>query len=130
VVDFVTSAEAKDHLHIDSDAYDSWLATWIPIVSEAVAAWLKDEWRPYELVKDSNGDVLTDSAGEPFVLEDSNGPVVRHRVKGAVLVELAQMRRFTDGSGAATVPAHWGHGHTLGAGATALLVGLRKTTIR
>jgi hypothetical protein len=130
VVDFVTSAEAKAHLRIDSDADDTWLAIWIPVVSEAVAAWLKDEWRPYELVEDSNGDVLTDSAGEPFVLEDSNGPIVRQRVKGAVLIELAQMYRFRDGSGAATVPVHWGHGYTLGAGATALLVGLRKTTIR
>lgn len=120
----VTLDEARAHLRIDHDADDAWLTTWIAAVSQAVLAWLKDDWRAYE----SSGN--TDSAGDPIPLEDSNGLVVRPIVRAAVLVELAQQYRFRDGSGAAAVPTHWGHGFTLGAGATSLLTPLRKATLR
>ena len=76
-----------------------------------------------------DGEVLVDSDDGPYILEDSNGPVVKPVVKAAVLVELAQQYRFRDGSGAAAVPAHWGHGHVVGAGATSLLAALRKATV-
>ena len=120
----VTLEEARGHLRVDTLADDPWLQTWIPAVSQAALAWLKEDWRAYEPsgVEDSNGD--------PIPLEDSNGPVVKPMVKAAVLVELAQQYRFRDGSGAAVVSPHWGHGHTLGAGATALLTPLRKGTVR
>jgi hypothetical protein len=128
-VDLVTRQEARDHLRIDNDADNSWLDIFIPAISDAVVRWLKNDWRAYELILDSNGDVLVDSNDEPYIVEDSNGPVVKPVVKAAVLVELAQQYRFRDGSGAAAVPPHWGHGYVLGAGATSLLTALRKSTV-
>lgn len=130
MVDLVTADEARDHLRIDNDADDSWLSVWIPAISQAVMTWLKDEWRVYESVLDSNGDPIVDSNGDHFPEESSNGYVVRPVVKAAVLVELAQQYRFRDGSGAAPVASHWGHGYTLGMGATSLLSALRKSTLR
>lgn len=129
--DLVTLDDARNHLRTDSTDDDAWIELWITAISQAVLLWLKDDWRAYVLMTDSNGDVITDSAGEPFPVEDSPGsPVVKPIVRAAVLVELAQQYRFRDGSGAAAVPSHWGHGYTLGAGATSLLTPLRKTTVK
>lgn len=126
----VSVEEAKEHLRIDSAADDPWLLLWIGVVSGAVARWLKDPWRPYVWETDTAGAVLLDTAGNPIVVYDSNGdPVVDTLVKGAVLVELAQQYRFRDGSEAAAVPSHNGYGFILGAGATSLLWGLRKSTV-
>lgn len=128
---FVSIEEARDHLRIDHYADDLWLDLFITIVSAAVMAWLKDDWRCYETMIDSNGDPIEDSNGDQTPVTDVNGDMtVLPQVKGAVLVELGQQYRFRDGSGAATVPSHWGHGYVLGAGATSLLSSLRKTTIR
>lgn len=130
MADLVTAEEAKQHIRIDNDADDAWLAVFIPAISDAVMSWLKDEWRAYILATDAEGDVLTDSAEVPIIALDSNGEAtVKPRVKAAVLVELAQQYRFRDGSGAAAVPAHAGHGYVLGTGATSLLNALRKTTV-
>jgi hypothetical protein len=129
MLELVTTAEAAAHIRTDSAADDAWFSTWIPAVSEAVAAWLKDPWRLYMVAKDAQGVILLDSAGEPIILEDSSGPIINPSVRAATLVELAQQYRFRDGSGAASVPAHAGHGYTLGAGATSLLNSLRKTTV-
>ena len=123
MTDLVTLDDARNHLRTDRAADDAWLTVWITAISQAVALWLKDDWRLYE----PSG--LVDSNDDPIPLEDSNGLVVRMVVKAAVLVELAQQYRFRDGSGAAAVPAHWGHGYTLGAGATSLLTPLRKSTV-
>ena len=119
----VTIEEARTHLQVDTLAHDPWLKVWIPAVEEAVFSWLKDPLRAYE----KSGQ--EDSNGDPIQLEDSNGPIARPIVKAAVLVELAQQFRFRDGFGAAAVPAHWGHGHVLGVGATSLLAALRKGTL-
>lgn len=129
MTDLVTLAEARAHLRTDNDADDAWLSTWIPAISQAVLTWLKDEWRAYELLTVDDV-VQVDSSDEPIIYEDSNGPVVKPVVTAACLVEIAQQYRFRDGSGAAAVPSHWGHGHVLGAGATSLLAGLRKGTVR
>lgn len=128
-MDLVTLAEARSHLRTDNDADDVWLSVWIPAISQAILKWLKDEWRLYEPSTDDEGNVLLDSHDEPIPLEDSNGPVVKPVVKAACLVELAQQHRFRDGSDAAAVPSHWGHGFTLGAGATSLLSSVRKSTV-
>lgn len=129
-MDLVTVQEAKDQIRIDSDADDSWLALWITAISAAVVSWLKDDWRVYVLSRDEHGDLILDSNDDGIPEEDSNGLVLNPVVKAAVLVELAQQYRFRDGSGAAAVPSHWGHGYVLGAGATSLLSGVRKTTVR
>lgn len=130
LVDLVTAAQARAQLRIDNDADDEWLEIWIPAVSQAVATWLKEDWRLYVPALDSNGDPLTDSNGDTIPVLDSNGnPTAKPVVRAAVLVELAQQYRFRDGSGAQPVPTHWGHGYVLGAGATSLLAGLRKSTV-
>lgn len=127
---FVSIEEARDHLRIDSYADDLWLDLFITIVSSAVMGWLKDDWRCYETMVDSNGDPIEDSNGDQTPVTDVNGDMtVLPQVKGAVLVELGQQHRFRDGSGAAAVPSHWGHGYVLGAGATSLLASLRKSTV-
>lgn len=123
-MNLVTVDEARLHLRLDNTEDNLWLEMWIPSVSQAILKWLKDDWRAYE----PSG--LEDSNGDPIPLEDSNGPVVKPMVKAACLVEIAQQYRFRDGSEAPMVPSHWGHGHTLGAGATALLTPLRKGTVR
>lgn len=129
MADLVTIDEARGHLRTDNDADDAWLAVWIPAISQAVLTWLKDEWRAYELLK-IDGVVQVDSSDEPIILEDSSGPIVKPVVMAACLVELAQQYRFRDGSGASEVSPHAGHGYVLGRGATSLLNGLRKGTVR
>lgn len=123
-MEFVTIEEARAQIRIDTAADDAWLTLWIPAIEGAVRSWLKDEWRLYV----SSG--VEDSNGNPIPEEDSNGQVVQPMVKAAVLVELAQQYRFRDGTGATPVPSHWGHGYVLGAGATSLLVALRKSTVQ
>lgn len=132
MVDYVTVAEARDHLMVDTLAHDSWLTMMIPAISGAVLSWIKDPWRAYSLETDENGDVIYDSSGDGIPIEDSSGPVVNPVVKAATLVELAQQFRFRDGADAtsAHVPSHWGHGYVLGIGATSLLSGIRKSTVR
>lgn len=131
----ITLEQARAHLRIDDvdsagGPDDPWLAMAIPAVSEAVALWLKDSWRLYDLERDSNGDVLYDSQGEGFPLLDSNGdPTVRSVVQAACLLELERLDRFRGGEGDADVPDSAGHGYVLGKGATSLLVALRRPTI-
>lgn len=129
MADLVTIEQARTHLRTDSDADDAWLELMITVVSAAVFSWLKDEWRAYVPATDAEGNVIVDSNGDPIPFEDSNGYTVKPLVAGAVLVELAQQYRFRDGSDAAAVPSHWGHGYILGAGATSLLSGSRKSTL-
>lgn len=126
----VTLEEVRDHLMVDSVAVNPWINMMIPAISQAVLSWLKDDWRAYETMLDSNGEPLEDSAGEPIILEDSSGSIVKPMVKAATLIELASQFRFRDGDGVAHVPSNWGHGHVLCMGATALLVALRRPTAR
>lgn len=132
--DLITKAEACDQLRIEYTADsagdyftsddDRWLTTWISVVSAAVAAWLKDEWRLYEPLIDSSGDVVEDSAGDPVPTE-----TLHACVKGAALIELERQYRYRGGESEADVPSEHGHGYTLGKGATALLSPLRKSTV-
>lgn len=124
MANLISLEKARQHLRVDSLADDPWIQTWIPAISGAVLSWLKQDWRAYV----QSGEF--DSNGDPIPEQDSNGDmIVDPMVEAAVLVELAQQYRFRDGSGAAAVPPHWGHGHILGAGATSLLSGLRKATV-
>lgn len=127
---FASIPEARAHLRLDTCDDDQWIEMMIVAVSAAILAWLKDEWRAYVPALDSSSDAILDDAGNPLPeLDDAGEPVVLPVVKAAALVELAQQYRFRDGSGAAAVQSHWGHGYILGQGATALLVGLRKSTV-
>lgn len=126
----VTLAEVKAQLMVDNDAVDPWIEMMIPAISGAVLAWLKDDWRAYMPMLDSNGDPLEDSAGAYTPALDSAGdPIVLPVVKAATLVELASQFRFRDGDGVAAVPSHWGHGYVLSAGPTSLLAALRRSTV-
>ena len=129
MAELVTIEQARTHLRTDTAADDAWLEMMIPAISGAVLSWLKQEWRAYVASTDAEGNVIEDSNGDPIPFEDSNGPVVKPVVMAAVLVELGQQYRFRDGSDAAAVPSHWGHGYVLGAGATSLLSALRKSTV-
>jgi len=130
VIELVTIEEARAHLRIDdvdSDGSpdDLWLSIFMPAISEAVANWLKDEWRLYVAEVDSGG-VVVDSSGDPVpALPLAARPVV----KAATLIELERQFRFRGGESEADVQSHEGHGYTLGKGATALLSSLRKSTV-
>lgn len=128
-MDLVTLPEARMQVRTDTTADDAWLSLWITTISDSVMSWLKNEWRAFELLEDSSGEVIVDSAGIPVVALDSAGlPTVRPRVKAAVLVELAMQYRFREGEGK-QVDSSAGHGYVLGAGATALLNATRKSTV-
>lgn len=136
MLNLVTLAEARYHLRIDDYGTDGgpddpWLEIFIPAISDAVATWLKDEWRLYVPELDSDGAVVFDSSGDAVPALDSDGlPTPRPAVRGAVLVELASQFRFREGEGGNVVPSEAGHGYVLSKGATALLAGLRKSTVR
>lgn len=130
MTDLVTNAEARAQLRIDDDSEDAWLAIFIPAISDAVARWLKDDWRLYVTELDEDGSPILDSSGDEVPVIDTSGHYeVKPSVRAAVLIELASQFRFRDGDGVATVPPEAGHGYTLCAAATALLAPLRKSTV-
>lgn len=136
MADLITIEEARHHLRIDdynsnSGPDDPWLNTFIPAISEAVFTWLKDDWRAYVIELDADGNEVEDSSGALVPAVDSSGNMtVKPAVKAACLVELAVQFRFRDGDGNTAVPSHEGHGYILCRAATALLAGLRKTTVK
>lgn len=132
--DLVTLAEARAHLRLDYEEDsgegagpdDTWLAVFIPAISEAVSSWVKEDARLYVPETDSSGAILYDSSLEPVPAEPL---VVRSVVKAAVLIELASAFRFREGEGKDnTMPA--GDGYVLNKASTALLTGLRRPTVR
>lgn len=130
MLELVSIDDAKDQLRLDGDGHDRWLGRWIPIVSEAVALWLKDDWRLYVAERDASGNVVLDSSGNPSPESDSSGPVVHPVVVGATLVELACAFRFREGEGKDNVvPESAGHGYVLNKASTAMLAPLRKSTV-
>jgi len=127
---FVTPADAREQLRIDSDADDRWLAIWIPAVSTSIAAWLKQEWRLYLLQRDATGEVVLDDSGVPVPVADGAGePIVHPAVVAATLLELASQYRYREGEGENVVTADAGHGYVLSKAATAQLVPLRRSTV-
>ena len=127
----VTLAEAKAQCMVDTSDGDVRMQLLVDAVSDAVLSWLKDEWRAYVPLEDTNGDVLTYSDGVPILETDTAGDfIVKPRVKLATLVEIAVQYRYTDGKDAPAVPSHWGHGYVLSAGATSLLAATRKSTVQ
>ncbi len=134
MANLITKEQAYEHLRLDYDsngsAEDAWLDLFIPVVSEAVALWLKESWRLYEWEVDSYGDVVFDSDENPVPLLDSNDePVLRAAVKAACILELSSLYRFREGEGKDNmVPADAGHGYMLNKASTNLLASLRKPT--
>lgn len=131
MADLITIDEARDHLRLDEGPDDTWLAVWIPVVSQAVALWLKDSWRMYTPLLDSDWLPVLDSDGNPVPVLDSDGdPVVAPVVRGACLLELSSLYRFREGEGKDnTVPSDAGHGYVLNKASTALLTSLRRPTV-
>lgn len=132
-LELVTVEEARAQLRLDADSAggpdDVWLDIFIPAISNAVALWLKDSWRLYVPELDSAGEIVTDSSGDPVPSEDSSGPILQPAVRAAVLVELASQYRFREGEGDNRVDPSEGHGYALSKTATALLTGLRRSTV-
>jgi len=129
MADLITADEARAQLRIDGSADDAWLALWIPIISQAIASWLKDSWRLYVPLLDVFGNPILDSSGDPIPDEDSSGPIINPAVRGAALVEIASQYRFREGDGDNAVPPDAGYGYVLCRTATALLSPIRKSTI-
>lgn len=128
MIELVTIDEARAHLRLDALDDDLWLTIFMPAISEAVANWLKDEWRLYVAEVDSGG-VVVDSSGDPVPAVPL---VVRPVVKAATLIELSYQFRYREGEGdhTATGDLYGGrYGYTLSKGATALLSSLRKSTV-
>lgn len=129
MLELVSVEEAVEQIRGDLAVDSSWLGVFIPAVSEAVRSWLKDDWRLYQHERDSNGEIVEDSSGIPVAEEDSSGPVVNPLVRAAVLVEIASQYRFREGEGENAVESHQGYGYVLSKTATALLSGIRKSTV-
>ena len=133
--DLVTIDEAREHLRLDYDgaggADDGWLAVFIPAISQAVALWLKDEWRLYVSERDSGGEIVTDDNGNPVPAEDDEGdPIVQPVVRAAVLIELDSTYQFRAGEGRDNeVTPDAGYGYVLNKASTALLAPLRRPTV-
>ena len=129
MVDFVTKDQAKSQIRLQfgsgATPDDDWLDIWIPIISQAVALWLKDPWRPFVPEVDSNGDVVTDPSGDPVPTA-----VVQPVVRGATLLEMCSQFRFREGEGVDNVVTpDAGYGYVLNKASTALLTPLRKSTV-
>ncbi len=125
MTNLVTQQVAADHLRTTIAADGTWLTMWIPIISDAVALWLKEEWRLFVPEIDSSGDVVMDSSGDPIPTD-----VIRPVVRGAVLVELASAYRFREGEGTDNVVTpDAGYGYMLNKTSTAMLAALRKSTV-
>lgn len=125
MLNLITPQFAAEQIRTTVEADGAWLSMWIPIVSEAVALWLKDEWRLYVPEVDSSGDTVLDSSGDPVPTD-----VVRMIVQGAVVVELASMYRFREGEGTDNVVTpDAGYGYVLNKTSTAMLQALRKSTM-
>jgi len=135
MLSLVTIDDAVDQIRGDRIADASWLATWIPIVSAAVAGWLKDSWRLYVPELGIDGKPIEDSNGDPIPSEDSNGFVLQPAVRGAVLMELANAYQNREGGGNNDMPEGGrsingqGYGYTLTRASTAMLASLRKSTV-
>lgn len=134
MLELVSKDDARAQLRLDSEggagADDPWLDLAIPAVSAAVAGWLKDAWRLYEVELDSAGDQVLDSNDVPVNVLDSNGDAIVHpTVRLATLIELDRQYRFRDGASEGDVPSDAGHGYTLGKGATSVLTPLRRPTV-
>lgn len=139
MLELVTREDAIAQLHLEEDgssgsSEDVWLSFAIPAISQAVALWLKDDWRLYVPENDAEGNVVIDSSGDPVPEIDSSGNMtVQPIVRMAVLLELASQNRFREGEGDNGMPqgdrldSQWGY--ILSKGATALLSGLRKPTL-
>lgn len=134
MVEFVTKDQARHHLRLPFDSNgspdDLWLDIFIQAISQAVALWLKDDWRPYVPEIDSSGEVVIDSSGDPIPTD-----VVQPVVIAATLLELGSVYRYREGEGDNDMPQGGrsidgrGHGYVLNRASTALLAPLRKSTV-
>lgn len=131
-LELITIEQARAQCHIvEGTPEDEWLADTIEEVSDAIALWLKDSWRLYVIERDADGNIVTDSNGDPVPSVDSNfDPIVRPIVRRAAKLEISSQNRFREGEGDNVVPADAGHGYVLSKGATALLTPLRRSTVR
>jgi len=104
----VTTQEAKQQLHIDTNAHDAWLDMMIPAVEDAVIRWVGDESRVYE---------------------DSSLTVPVPSAKLAVLVEVAYQFRYREGPEEGQGTEWFKTGYVLNKGSTGVLQPLRKPRV-
>lgn len=136
MLELVTIEWVREQTHeiADSDGSpsDTWFGMWIPVISQAVALWLKDEWRLYVPLRGSSGEIVRDENGDPLPqTDDSGSPVPQPIVMGAVALEVASQMRYREGEGKDNVVTpDAGYGYVLNKASTALLTPLRRPTVR
>ena len=92
MVMLVTLEQASDHLRRDTGDDDSDLILKINAASNAVLNYLKNPLLAYQYAMDSFGELDLDSAGEPYLDQDSAGAyIARPEVQQAVLLILGTM---------------------------------------
>lgn len=121
MVMLVTLEQASDHLRRDTTDDNADLTLKIMAASNAVINYLKSA-SPYELERDSSGDIIYDSSGKPVPVEDSSGnPVVLPEVELATLYLIGVYYKDRDGE----TMKEWQHGY-LPFPVTSILYPLRK----
>lgn len=103
-MNLVTLKEAAGHLRldVDSDGYPDPdlvdigdLELKVAGASAAVLNYLKSA-NLWELARDSNGEIIYDSNGDPEYAYDSAGKILRYEVRAAVLLMLGFLYRDRD----------------------------------
>lgn len=127
-MDFVTLQEASDHLRRDTTRDDADLQIKITAASDMVRRYVK-YMPPWEPARDSNGQELFDSAGNPIYEEDSAGQrFVRSELRMATLQLIDELYNSRGGEQRGLIDAKFGYGY-LPRGVIATLYGLRTPTL-
>ena len=104
----ITIQEAKEQLHIDDNAHDTWLSIVIPAIENAIVLWVGEETRLYQ----------DDAMMDP-----------QETARLALLVELAYQFRYREGASEMDMTDWFTTGYVLNMSSTALLTPLRKPRI-
>lgn len=107
----VSLQQAKDHLRMDHDDDDNDITLKVHAASGAVVNYVKSD-NIYQYAEDSEGEIVTDSSGDPVVLLDSSGdPVPKFEVQAAVLIMLGELYMNREAELQGEVAAQWGYGY-------------------
>lgn len=95
-MNYVTLATAKMHLGMDHDEDDALIEIYIKSASAAVKNYLKSAL-PFEVERDSFGNVVLDSSGDKVLIVDSQGDyIVSSDVVSATLILIGHFYKDRD----------------------------------
>ena len=85
-MNYVTLAQAKTHLRVDTNVEDDDINTKIMMASSSIKAYLKDA-SPYEPLRDTEDTPTLDSSGDPeYALDNDSNRFIRYEVQAATLI--------------------------------------------